>query len=168
MRIILPALTALLVLATPESAVAQHQHDPTHHPRGDSAFQAMQARGKTAMGVDQYRSTHRFTPLPEGGRIELTSDSADTAAAMAIRSHFRSIARAFAAGDFSTPGFVHRRDVPGTAVMKARASRISYQMREVPRGAELLIRTRDAESLAAIHEFLAFQMAEHHSGPPER
>src|SRR5712692_2626707 len=45
----------------------------------DSAFRALQDRGKTAMGVDQYTSLHRFDPLPDGGRIVLVRDSTDAA-----------------------------------------------------------------------------------------
>ena len=45
----------------------------------DRDFAAVQARGKVAMGVDQYTSTHRFESLPDGGRIVLRRDPADTA-----------------------------------------------------------------------------------------
>jgi hypothetical protein len=168
MRISMSGLITLLAWLSSVEARAQGGHDPKHHRGADSAFHAMQMRGKQAMGVDQYRSSHRFTSVPEGGRIELTSDSAEAGATAAIRAHFAEIAKAFAAGDFSTPGFVHARTVPGTAVMKARAALITYKVREVPRGAELLIGTTDPAALAAIHEFLAFQRAEHHAGasPP--
>ena len=44
----------------------------------DSAFAALQERGKVAMGVDQYTSAHRFDDLADGGRIELQRDPADT------------------------------------------------------------------------------------------
>src|SRR2546422_7561345 len=86
----------------------------------DSAFRALQDRGKTAMGVDQYTSVHHFDPLLDGGRIALQRDSADTTGVATIRAHLRRIAGAFARGDFALPGFVHARDVPGTAVMAAK------------------------------------------------
>ena len=44
----------------------------------DTAFAAMQERGKMAMGVDQYTSTHAFDDLPDGGRIALVRDASDT------------------------------------------------------------------------------------------
>ena len=44
----------------------------------DSAFRAMQERGKLAMGVDQYTSTHHFDALANGGRIELQRDVSDS------------------------------------------------------------------------------------------
>ena len=74
------------------------------------------------------------------------------------------IARAFAAGDFSTPAFVHLRQVPGTAVMAARRAYITYTEHDLPRGGEVRIVTHDPDALAAIHEFMAYQRGEHHAG----
>jgi hypothetical protein len=75
----------------------------------------------------------------------------------------REIARAFRSGDFSTPTMVHLRDVPGARVMAAKRAVISYDPRDLPRGAELRITTDDAEARRAIHEFMAFQRGEHHA-----
>jgi hypothetical protein len=139
----------------------QHEH---HHQTQDSAFDAMQARGKKAMGVDQYVSTHRFLPARDGGRIELLSNSGDPVAVAAIRAHFTELARSFSAGDFSTPAFVHLATVPGTKVMAEKRNAIRYQVVELPRGGGLRIRTRDSAALVAIHEFLAYQRREHRVG----
>lgn len=120
------------------------------------------------MGVDQYTSTHVFESLPEGGRIILErpteTDSADIAT---IRAHMRQIAGAFARGDFSAPGLVHAQQVPGTAVMVARAATLRYEAIDRPRGAEVRITTTDPVSLAAVHEFLAFQRADHRAAGHE-
>ena len=132
-------------------------------PAQDSSYAAMQSRGATAMGVDQYTSVHRFDDLANGGRIRLERSRSDTAGAHAIQRHLNDIARAFATGDFSTPAFVHMRDVPGTAEMTLRRASIAYHVRPLPRGAELTLRTSDPIALHAIHEFLAFQRGEHHS-----
>jgi hypothetical protein len=127
----------------------------------DSAFTAMQDRGKLAMGVDQYTSTHHFDAEPDGGRIELQRDVDDAAGVAQIRRHLQEIARVFSEGDFSTPEFVHMREVPGARVMAARRTAITYTYRELPRGGEVRIVTRDPEAVAAIHEFLAFQKQDH-------
>jgi hypothetical protein len=123
----------------------------------------MQSRGAMAMGVDQYTSTHHFTDLPDGGRVELQRDMDDSDGTATIRHHLRMIAAAFRAGDFSTPMFVHMRDVPGTSVMAAKRAAITYAVMDLPRGGALRITTRDPDALAAIHEFLAFQRRDHHS-----
>lgn len=146
------------------SALAAQTKSPSHaHVAHDSAFAAMQERGRMAMGVDQYMSTHRFDALPDGGRIELQRDVADSAGVAQIRSHLREIARAFKAGDFSTPAMVHLKEVPGTPIMAERRDRITYEARDLPRGAELYIRTTDSVAVRAIHDFMAFQRTEHHA-----
>jgi hypothetical protein len=127
----------------------------------DTAFAAMQRRGKQAMGVDQYTSTHHFDALPDGGRIELQRDVDDSAGVMQIRSHLQEIVKAFGSGDFNTPAFVHMQEVPGTKVMAAKHAAITYTYRELPRGGEVRIQTRDPDAIAAIHEFLAFQRKDH-------
>jgi hypothetical protein len=128
----------------------------------DSAFAALQARGRGVMGVDQYTSAHVFEDLPDGGRIVLDRDEArDTTGVATIRAHMRDIAGQFARGDFTNPGLVHARDVPGTAVMAARASTLLYTASDRPRGAEVRIRSVDPEAVKAVHEFLAFQRSDH-------
>ena len=143
-----------------------HVH-PSADAGRDSSFRALQERGRKAMGVDQYTSTHRFDDLPDGGRIELQRDEEDSAGTATIRAHLRAIKVAFEAGDFSTPAFVHMREVPGTSVMAQRRASIRYAVRDLPRGAELRITTADETALAAIHEFLAFQRGDHHAGGTE-
>jgi hypothetical protein len=137
-------------------------HD-SHHAgaASDSAFAELQRRGAVVMGVDQYRSAHRFDALPDGGRIELQSLTGDSADVAGIRQHFRDIEAAFGAGDFSKPFEVHAGPVPGTGLMKARKDRIRCLRRDLPSGAELHLITDDADLVRAIHAFLAFQRGDH-------
>ena len=130
----------------------------------DTAFAQVQSRGKVAMGVDQYTSSHQFDDLPGGGRIELQRDSTDTAGVRTIREHLQQITAAFKAGDFALPGFVHDETVPGTAVMTANRALIDYTFRPLPGGGEVLITSRDSASVSAIHDFLAYQRKDHHAG----
>jgi hypothetical protein len=123
----------------------------------------MQARGKMAMGVDQATSTHTFDALPDGGRIALLRDSDDSLGVAQIRAHLRLIQHAFQAGDFSTPEFVHMQAMPGTAVMARKRYVIEYSYRDLPRGGEVVMKTNDADALAAIHEFMGAQRAGHHA-----
>ncbi len=136
--------------------------------QSDTGFAAMQLRGQTVMGVDQYTSAHVFEDLPDGGRIVLDrADSSDTNAVAAIRQHVREIAATFRAGNFAKPFQVHARVVPGTAIMAARRSKITYGAVDRPRGAEVGIRTTDSAAVAAIHAFLAFQRNAHHAAGHE-
>ncbi|HEX4634146.1 MAG TPA: hypothetical protein VH163_09945 [Gemmatimonadales bacterium] len=129
----------------------------------DTSHARMQARGQMAMGVDQNTSKHVFDDLSDGGRIELQADSVDSEAIAAIRAHLSTVASAFQAGNFTTPEFVHGGSVPGTGVMAAKRSAISYTFAPLPRGGEVRISTHDAEALHAIHQFLAYQRQEHHA-----
>ena len=130
----------------------------------DTTFAALQERGGTAMGVDQYASAHVFEPLPDGGRIVLQMKESDPAGEATIRAHMRTIAAAFSSGDFALPGFVHATsEVPGTAVMRRLRAEISYVPRDLERGGEVRLTTRSQEAVRAIHEFLAFQRTDHHA-----
>ncbi len=131
---------------------------------GDAAFAAVQERGKAAMGVDQYTSWHMFEPLPDGGRIVLQRDQPDSIGTRVIREHMAQIAAAFAAGDFRLPGLVHAREVPGTKLMAERRALITYTADTLPRGGQVRIRTADSAAVRAVHEFLAFQRADHRAG----
>jgi hypothetical protein len=154
--------TLILTGTTMRDSLAQSHpvnHDSVAH--ADSAFRALQDRGRTAMGVDQYTSAHRFEALPDGGRIELQREVSDSAGVARIRRHLQEIVTAFRAGDFATPAMVHDRPVPGTAIMSARRALIRYSFRELPRGGEVRIITTDPDAVEAIHQFLAFQNADH-------
>ena len=131
----------------------------------DSAFAALQQRGESAMGVNQYTSQHIFEPLPDGGRVVLQRKESDPQGEATIRAHMRTIAKAFSLGDFALPGFVHATsEVPGTAAMKRLRQEITYSPRDLTGGGEVVISSRNPEAVAAIHEFLAFQRMDHRAG----
>lgn len=153
-----PVLLPLLMAFTFHLSVVAAQQE------ADTAFAALQERGRAAMGVDQYASKHRFDDLPDGGRIELRQTVPDSAGTAAIRAHLAGIARAFAAGDFTIPGVVHAGVVPGTGVMAAKQEVIQYQFRPLEGGGEVRLTTGDPEALRAVHQFLSFQRGEHRAG----
>jgi hypothetical protein len=159
----LRAITGALVISSctgsPEAAESAETRRAA--AAADTGFAAVQARGGVAMDVDQYTSTHRFEPLPDGGRIQLQRDVADSAGRARILAHMGRIAEAFAAGDFRLPGFVHAREVPGTRVMATERGKISYAVESLPRGAALRLRSSDRAAVEAIHEFLVFQRMDH-------
>ena len=134
---------------------------PGMAPRKDSVFAKLQERGKAVMGVDQYTSQHVFEDLPEGGRIVLVRDPADTAGTQLIRAHLRKIADAFERGDFALPGQVHDREVPGTRVMAAKRDAIHYMFEERLGGGAVIIHAADTDTIRAVHAFLDFQRREH-------
>jgi hypothetical protein len=149
MTLLLSLITISLTLQAP----AQAQHSQDH--------------AQQAMGFDQERTTHHFRIDADGGTIEVTAkDAADTTSIDQVRMHLRHIASAFANGDFNIPMLVHDQMPPGAEEMKARRDAITFTFESLSNGGKVVIRTTDAQALAALHAFLRFQIREHHTGDP--
>jgi len=125
----------------------------------------VEKHGDEAMGFPHDKITHHFRLSSDGGAVEVTAnDSKDAANTQAIRSHLKQIVTMFANGDFSTPMFIHSQTPPGVPVMKQKRATISYTFEELPAGGRIRIQTADPEALKAVHEFLRFQIEDHHTG----
>jgi hypothetical protein len=128
-------------------------------------MEAMNKRGDRVMGFDHDKATHHFRLLPDGGVIEVEgNDAKDTASRDQIRMHLRHIAGMFAEGNFEAPMLIHGQTPPGVAVMKSLEAEIKYQFEETVRGGLVRITTSNTEGLAAVYEFLRFQIKEHRTG----
>jgi hypothetical protein len=125
----------------------------------------MNARGEKVMGFDQAATSHHFFLYEDGGAIEVTvKDRSDKKNLSAIREHLPQIVKLFAKGDFSLPGFVHAQPVPGTEDMNRLRDRIAYAYEDVRDGGRVRITTRHARALAAVYQFLRFQIQDHKTG----
>jgi hypothetical protein len=132
---------------------------------GPSGHQAVNERGAHVMGFDQDKTRHSFRLHPDGGAVDIAvKDGADATNRDAIRSHLPHIAQMFSDGNFEAPMLIHATDVPGTASMSSLKNRIRFAYVETPGGGRLDIFTTDAAALAAVHEFLRFQIADHRTG----
>jgi hypothetical protein len=80
--------------------------------------------------------------------------------------HLGHIATMFAAGDFNIPMLVHDKVPPGTPAMIQLKSEIKYAYQKTSRGGRVRITTRNPDALAAVHEFLRFQITDHQTGDP--
>jgi hypothetical protein len=124
-------------------------------------------RARHGMGFDQQRTTHHFLIDADGGTIQVTAnDAGDAESEGQIRAHLQHIAKAFADGDFRLPLFIHATEPPGSAIMQERRSMLSFTFERMPAGAKVVIRTSDPQALAALHDFLRFQIREHKTGDP--
>lgn len=130
--------------------------------------QTMNDRGEMVMGFDQNKTAHHFYLYEDGGAIDITvKDASEATDRDAIRSHLSHIASMFGMGNFDAPMLVHdSKDVPGTAVLAKQKDRIAYRYRDTPMGGRVDIVTNDRDALAALHEFLAYQIREHQTGDP--
>jgi hypothetical protein len=123
------------------------------------------ARGERGMGFSQTATTHHFLLTPDGGAIQVTiNDPKDAANLDQIKTHLAHIAGMFADGNFETPMFVHDEVPPGVAVMQKLKAEIAYKYEETQNGARVRVSTRNPEALAAVHDFLRFQIREHRTG----
>jgi len=148
----------MLACSAALAGVARAQEAEKHHCD-------MIARGNQGMGFDADKTTHHFFINPAGGTIEVSAnDPADSTSRDAIQHHLQHIAQRFKEGDFDIPAFVHDQVPPGVPVMKRLKADITYEYVATERGGRVEISTKNPEALAAIHEFLRFQIEEHRTG----
>jgi hypothetical protein len=142
---------------------ANHQqHNPSEHSRHHSG---VNERGDHAMGFSHEKTTHHFRLTANGGAVEVSANEAeDTASRDRIRMHLSHVAVLFKEGDFSKPMFTHGKTPPGVPAMTRLKAEINYAYQETERGGRVTITTANAEALAAIHDFLRFQIKDHETG----
>lgn len=151
MRRLLPIILLLAIA----SFAAQHTH------------QDMQNRGNQGMGFDQDKTTHHFLLTKDGGIIQVQARSAgDKESVAEVRMHLNHIQHAFSAGDFDIPMFVHEQTPPGVPTMKKLKDQIRYSYEELEDGGRVVINSKNAEAVNAVHQFLKFQIREHKTGDP--
>jgi hypothetical protein len=159
MLVILALFGSLQLAAQDMKSCPMHQQTKSEHQAD------VEKHGDMAMGFPHDRSTHHFQLLPEGGAIEVTvNDAKDVENLRMIRMHLKHITTMFSNGDFSIPMFVHSQTPPGVTEMKDKRADISYTFQELPTGGRVRIRTANHDALNAVHDFLTFQIADHHTG----
>jgi hypothetical protein len=154
-------LLALVVCCT---FYASGQTTPSTSKHGHE-MSTVESRGETAMGFSHAKTTHHFRLYPDGGAIEVTAnDPNDTQEVEAVRMHLQHISKMFAAGDFFAPMFIHDRVPPGVPQLQTAKEAVSYRFEQIPSGAKVRIQTPDKQFVNAVHDFLRFQIADHHTG----
>jgi hypothetical protein len=169
----LAAITAALLMSAATGAQTpqdpkpcpMHAEHAKKHGAHDDHHAGVDRRGDAVMGFSHESTRHHFRLTREGGVIEVvTVDESDTVGRDRIRSHLREVADAFGKGDFSMPRAIHDRVLPGVSVMAESKEALRYTFEEIERGGRVLIITRDTRALAAVHEFLRSQIADHRTG----
>ena len=125
----------------------------------------LKKRGDLAMGFDESATTHHFRLTPTGGAIDVSvKDAKDEANRAQIRSHPREIAGEFSVGDFQKPFATHAETPAGVDVMRQLRGDITYAFEESASGGRVRITTVSPVALAAVHDFLRYQIREHATG----
>ena len=154
--------THAVLVASFLAANAAVAGDGSEHAAHDAG---VDHRGDHAMGFSHEKTAHHFALTKTGGVIlAATTDPKDKESRDVIVRHFRHIASAFKKGEFDMPMFIHDRVPPGVPEMKRLAGEIEYRVEELPTGGRVIVTTKNPEALRAIHEFLKFQIEDHHTG----
>ena len=149
------ALVAMLTFY----AHAQQTPDQ-HHP-------GVVQRGDRVMGFSHEKTIHHFRLTPDGGTIEaLATNPSDVTSRQQIRAHLEHIAQMFHDGNFNAPMLIHAQTPPGVPAMKKLRKDIRYDVEETPNGARVKVSSRSPQAIAAIHDFLKFQIQDHQTGDP--
>jgi hypothetical protein len=126
---------------------------------------AVDKRGDHVMGFSHEKTTHHFRLYADGGAIDVSAnDAQDTESRDQIRVHLSHIAVMFRNGDFQAPMLIHDQMPPGVSTLQRLKREVSYRFVETPDGGRVRISTKNKEALTAIHDFLKFQIADHHTG----
>jgi len=161
---------ALALLPARATSSGQNMDDCPMHAQHQASAQSDQhahALADQGMGFSQEKTTHHFVLAPDGGKIQVTASSAsDRATVDQVRGHLSQIARSFKAGDFAIPMLVHGQTPDGVPTMQRLKSQISYAYEALPDGAVVVIRSHNPEAVAAVQQFLRFQIREHGTGDP--
>jgi hypothetical protein len=119
-------------------------------------------RGAEVMPFDLEKTNHVFKATDFGGVQEVVArDPRDVDQIVLIRGHLRKEADRFRVGDFGDPATIHGHDMPGLAVLEARAADIVIAFQRLSDGARVTYRTEDPELVAALHDWFSAQLADH-------
>ncbi len=135
----------------------------------DSHHAGVEQRGEAhaGMGFSQTTTTHHFILTPNGGIVQVTANDANnTEQINTIQMHLKHIAEMFSEGNFSIPHFVHDQTPPGVPTLKELKSAIHYSAEPLANGGLVKIETSSPEGIAAVHDFLRFQIKDHDTGDP--
>src|SRR5262245_51667786 len=123
------------------------------------------SRAKAGMPFDRHAAVHHFLLTRAGGAIQVeVRDPADTASRDAIRAHLREIAADFVNGNFDAPFATHGEAPPGVEMLQRLKDAVTYTFVLSANGGRVVIATGNPDALAAIHQFLRYQIKEHHTG----
>jgi hypothetical protein len=134
-----------------------------HHHTGA----VQRGESHAGMGFSQATTTHHFILAPIGGIIQVTThDATDSGQIDTIQTHLKHIAQMFSEGNFSIPRFVHDQTPRGVGTTKNLGATIHYAAEMLKDGARVRIDPASPEGIAAVHDFLRFQIKDHETGDP--
>ena len=122
--------TAILNLTLSHAALAQ-----TASPE---RINEVTQRGMHVMPFDLKQTQHLFTQTDTGGVQQVIAKNPGNSQQIElIRQHLFKISGEFRRGDFSNPGKIHGKEMPGLAALRAaKQGQLQIRYNEIPNGAE--------------------------------
>jgi hypothetical protein len=116
----------------------------------------------TVMPFDMSKTLHIFRMTEQGGvQRVVIRDPSDRAQVPLIQQHLKHEAEQFRNGDYSDPGALHGKDMPGLQDLQTAKSQVVVSYAARPDGAEITFATEDRRLLTAIHRWFGAQLSEH-------
>lgn len=143
------SLGVFYYVKTQKSDVAQRQ-------------QTIHERGMMVMPFDVSKTTHYFERTASGGIQQVRAkDVKDGEQISLIRSHLKSEAQLFSAGNFRDPMTLHGSDMPGLDVLSDPSAKFNVEYGELPDGAQLTFTSQDQKVIGAFKNWFAAQLMDH-------
>lgn len=158
--------TGLKILCLFVAAISLAQSAPQS---GADHHAGVVQRGESheGMGFSQTTTTHHFFLTDKGGVVQVTAkDPNDKQQIETVQMHLKHISGMFSDGNFSIPHFVHDQNPPGADTMRKLKSSITYSEESLSDGGRVRMESSSPEAVAAIHDFLQFQIRDHKTGDP--
>ena len=127
-----------------------------------TAQEHVHSSAHTVMPFDMSKTVHIFRMTEQGGiqRVVIKDSSAKEQVSL-IQQHLQHEAERFQTGDFSDPGKLHGKDMPGLKDLQTAGSRIKVSYAALSDGAQITFTTDDRHLLTAIHRWFGAQLSEH-------
>ena len=160
-RLLIGGVVAAVLLAggaVTALVVTQRHHTPTRQ-------EIVAQRGASVMPFDLNATSHQFESTPTGAVETVTANRADdTTQVDLIRRHLAGEAKRFETGDYGDPAAIHGDNMPGLAVLKQSAGRITVTYTERPAGATITFTTTDPALHSALADWVMAQNMDHGAG----
>ncbi|MBE1489607.1 aspartate carbamoyltransferase [Plantactinospora soyae] len=119
-------------------------------------------RGESVMPFDLDRTTHHFVKTDGGGVQTVVADNPrDAGQVDLVREHLRQEADSFRRGDFSDPANIHGGQMPGLAVLRDSAGKITIGYETTADGARITYTASDPAIVTALHAWFDAQVGDH-------
>lgn len=166
-KLLIPALVLAALTASANDTCPMHAKHTAAASNADGSTEhghKVDSRHDT-FGMSHSTTRHDFRLYKDGGAIELRANDAEDANTIAtIRKHLGEITTAFKAGDYSAPMFVHGKKPAGIDDMARSKNELTWRYEALPTGGRIRVTTANDAALAAIHDFMKFQVIEHRTG----